>query len=248
MGRTRSDYPLKDYYRDIVGTYDRVNRIFTFGRDKSWRKAAAKCCLETQPRSVLDICTGTGDFIFELARQAKEDVTLTGYDFSDEMLDAARLKHRGLLENESLASVDFVRGDVAAMPFKAEQYDAAGITFGMRNLIYRNSNAAKHLSEIRRVLRKGGHLTLLESSRPDNALWRFLNTLYLRLVLPYIGGLISGNFGAYRYLAMSSRNYYSVGEMTDILSRAGFGVTYSRPLFLGSVMLVVAEKTGEDQN
>ncbi len=245
MGNTRSDFPLKDYYSEIHSTYDRVNRIFTFGRDRYWRRVAAGLCLEAGPGSVLDVCTGTGDFVLELARQAGKEVELTGFDFSSDMLNEAKLKQRTLAERETLAPVTFVQGDVAEMPFGDGQYDAVGITFGLRNLVYQNSRAKIHLSEIRRVLRKGGNLIILESSRPASAVWRLFNTLYLRMILPYLGGVISGNFGAYRYLAVSSRNYYSIGEMTEILRKAGFRVTKTRALFLGSVMLVVAEKKGE---
>lgn len=242
MGRGRTDFPLKEYYSRIYRTYDRVNRIFTFGRDRYWRRLAARTCLEPAPAAILDLCTGTGDFAFELARMAGKGTEISGYDFSIEMLEEASRKQDFLKEQEALIPVLFVQGDVAEMPFGDEQFDAVGITFGMRNLVYRNSKAERHLSEIRRVLRKGGELVVLESSKPANPLWRFFNTLYLRLVLPYLGGIISGNLQAYRYLADSSRNYYSITEMSDILDRAGFAVTRTKPLFLGSVMLVVAEK------
>ena len=247
MGKTRVDFPLRDYYSEIYGTYDRVNRIFTFGRDAHWRTVAALACLEAAPSSILDVCTGTGDFAFELARIAGKGVRLTGYDFSSEMLMEASRKQNQFSGKEDLVPVEFVQGDVAAMPFRDEQFDAIGITFGIRNLVYQNSAGEKHLSELRRVLRRGGQLVILESSRPSNAIWRFINSIYLRAILPYLGGMISGNLSAYRYLAESSRNYYSIREMSDILDRAGFRVKRSRPLFLGSVMLVVAERNGEDK-
>jgi demethylmenaquinone methyltransferase/2-methoxy-6-polyprenyl-1,4-benzoquinol methylase len=242
MGRNGTNFPLKDFYGDIHATYDRVNRIFTFGRDSHWRRRAAKACLDSAPGEVLDICTGTGDFILELAVQAAEGVRLTGYDFSSEMLQEARRKLRILEGRAKIPSVQFVEGSVANIPFADGQFDAIGITFGIRNLIYENTDAAKHLAEINRVLQQGGVLVILESSNPSNALWRFFNSFYLRMILPYLGGLISGNFSAYRYLATSSRNYYSIGEMGDILERAGFKVASAESLFLGSVMLLVAVK------
>ena len=117
-----------------------------------------------------------------------------------------------------------------------------GITFGLRNLVYENSSASRHLSEMRRVLRPGGQLVVLESSKPLSPVWRFFNDLYLRFILPYLGGAISGNLKAYRYLASSSKNYYNSREMAKILEKAGFHVVRSRSLFLGSVMLLVLEK------
>jgi demethylmenaquinone methyltransferase/2-methoxy-6-polyprenyl-1,4-benzoquinol methylase len=241
MGK-KIDFPLKEFYSDIYPTYDRVNRIFTFGRDVAWRKKAARECLLVQPERLLDVCTGTGDFILEIAQLGGTGITLTGYDFSPEMLEVARKKQRQLHERTGLPSIEFIEGDVGNMPFGEGHFDVLGITFGIRNLVYENSNARLHLSEIRRVMRTGGHLVILESSRPASRLWRAINNIYLQFILPYLGGLISGNMKAYRYLASSSKNYYSIKEMTQILNDAGFLVRKSRSLFLGSVMLVVATK------
>ena len=301
IAKENKDYPLKEFYKKIYGRYDLVNRIFTFGQDRNWRKKAVEECLENAPQQVLDICTGTGDLVLEMAekavrtgdptfensankvvqrkdrsakdpsekvaqrkdRSAKDpsenaaqavgpEVTddsanvsatnsspihLTGYDFSAEMLEKAREKAAA-----AGAPIDFIEGNVAEMPFADNRFDTAGITFGIRNLIYENSNADRHLAEIHRVLRMNGRLVVLESSRPDNPVWRFINGIYLQFILPWLGGLISGNLKAYRYLAKSSKNYYSRKEMARILEQNGFRVIRSRPLFLGSVMLLVAEK------
>lgn len=245
MSSIKPDHPLKDFYSDIYTTYDRVNRLFTFGQDVSWRRKAARACLQSNPGNVLDLCTGTGDFILETARLAALAGTspeLTGYDFSPAMLEEARRKSDMLRELEKIPPVTFREGDVAGMPFEEESFDALGITFGLRNLVYENSNAEKHLAEIYRVLRRGGRFIILESCRPENSIWRLFNNFYLQFIIPYLGGLISGNIKAYRYLAHSSRNYYTITEMGSILESAGFGIVSGRLLFMGSVMLVVAEK------
>lgn len=242
MGRTRSDYPLKDFYSDIFSSYDRVNRIFTFGRDIGWRRKAALACLHSNPARVLDVCSGTGDFILELARLVDKGVSLTAYDFSSEMLKEAQRKYCELKDRLQIPPVEFVEGDVEHMPFRDNEFDAIGITFGIRNLLYENSLAQRHLSELHRVIGPGGVLVILESSRPANRVWRLINGIYLHFILPYLGGLISGNLKAYRYLAQSSKNYYSMREMSAILVGAGFIITKEKPLFLGSVMLVVAQK------
>jgi ubiquinone/menaquinone biosynthesis methyltransferase len=300
IAKENKDHPLKEFYKKIYGRYDLVNRIFTFGQDRNWRKKAVEECLGNAPRQVLDVCTGTGDLVLELAQTVeltrdpkvansanmaarkkdstaadsgnvttrKKDSTaadsgnvtthgedlsakgssekdavnptpvqFTGYDFSAEMLQMAQEKAAA-----ANASIDFIEGNVAEMPFDDNRFDTAGITFGIRNLIYENSNADRHLAEIHRVLRKNGRLVVLESSRPDNRIWRFFNGVYLQFILPWLGGLISGNMKAYSYLAKSSKNYYSRKEMAAILEQAGFRVIRNRPLFLGSVMLLVAEK------
>ncbi len=241
MSKPTSNHPLQDFYADIYPTYDLVNRIFTFGRDRSWRKKAVKACLLNRPDSVLDVCTGTGDFILEVARRAEPGLSLSGYDFSEDMLNEARRKQEELLGTD-LPPINFMQGDVGQMPFEDDSFGAMGITFGIRNLVYENSNATKHLAELKRVLKKGGRFVVLESSKPGNMVWRVFNNIYLRMILPYLGGLISGNLKAYRYLAKSSRNYYTISEMSGILEGAGFKMVKGESLFLGSVMLVVAEK------
>ena len=238
--KENKDYPLKEFYQKIYGRYDLVNRIFTFGQDRNWRKKAVEECLGNAPRQVLDICTGTGDLVLELA-EVNGNIQFTGYDFSAEMLEKAKEKASAAGKN-----IDFIEGNVAEMPFDDNRFDTAGITFGIRNLVYENSNAEKHLAEVHRVLRMNGRLVVLESSKPDSRIWRFFNGIYLQLILPWLGGLISGNLKAYRYLAKSSQNYYSRKEMAAILEQAGFRVIRSRPLFLGSVMLLVAEKQGNE--
>lgn len=231
------DFPLKDYYKKIYKRYDLVNRIFTFGQDIKWRRKAVNACLENKPKRVLDICTGTGDFIIEISNLAPADTFLAGYDFSAEMLKIAAQKAQ-----EAQVSIQFSEGNVANMPYDDEYFDSAGITFGIRNLVYENSNAEQHLAEIKRVLRMHGRLVILESSKPENKIWRFINSIYLQFILPYLGGVISGNLKAYKYLAKSSKNYYSISEMARILTDSGFRIIKSRSLFLGSVMLLLAEK------
>jgi demethylmenaquinone methyltransferase/2-methoxy-6-polyprenyl-1,4-benzoquinol methylase len=240
------DFPLQDFYGDIHSSYDRVNRIFTFGRDRAWRRKAVLELLKKKPARVLDLCTGTGDFILETAKRARGDVELVGYDFSPDMLALAREKFQEISQKESILPVTFQEGDAGQMPYEKGRFDALGITFGIRNLIYENSHANQHLSEIHRVLRPGGQLVVLESSRPGNPLWGFFNTIYLRFILPYLGGVISGNLKAYQYLATSSKNYYTLKEMAAILESAGFLLVQSRSLFLGSVMLLVMERNDKE--
>lgn len=237
MTEKQKDYPLKDYYSKIYPKYDLVNRIFTFGQDRRWRKRAVRECLQSNPSKVLDICTGTGDLVIDIASTTSAGIELHGYDFSVDMLGIAKEK-----ANKKKADIRFTEGNVAAMPYENDYFDAAGITFGIRNLVYENSNAKKHLEEINRVIRPGGRLVVLESSRPDSRVWRVFNNIYLQYILPWVGGLISGNFKAYRYLASSSKNYYSIGEMASILESAGFNTWKKKSLFMGSVMLIVAEK------
>lgn len=233
----KSNYPLKDYYKEIYVSYDKVNRLFTFGQDKSWRRKAIDEILAQEPKAILDVCTGTGDLILETAKRTSTNVALHGYDFSPEMLSLAEKKSNGLSNVPA-----FKQGDVAQMPYQESTFDVAGISFGIRNLIYKNSNAKKHIEEIYRVLKPGGRLVILESSKPSNAVWELLNRIYLLTILPLIGGITSGNFKAYRYLGKSSRDYFTKEQMGDFLHPFGFKRVLAKSLFLGSVMLIVVEK------
>ncbi|MDA3821607.1 MAG: ubiquinone/menaquinone biosynthesis methyltransferase [Bacteroidales bacterium] len=237
MTKDKRDFPLQNYYETIYEKYDLVNRIFTFGHDQTWRRKAVRAITENKPESILDICTGTGDLILEAAKNVPENCELAAYDFSAEMLSKAKGK---ALKKQ--IKIEFTEGDVAAMPYESNSFDSAGISFGIRNLIYENSAADQHLAEMHRVLKIGGRLVILESSKPGSRVWRFFNNIYLQLILPYLGGIISGNLKAYKYLAQSSKNYYSRNEMSAILEKGGFITIQSQALFLGSVMLMVAEK------
>jgi demethylmenaquinone methyltransferase/2-methoxy-6-polyprenyl-1,4-benzoquinol methylase len=246
MKEEQKDFPLHSFYGDIHASYDRVNRIFTFGRDRAWRKHASIELLKSRPHRVLDLCTGTGDFVLELARRADHSdkgIMLTGFDFSSDMLKVARKKQKEFQKRHRQAEIHFIEGDAGEMPFEDGYFDSMGITFGIRNLVYKNSRASRHLAEMNRVMRTGGELVVLESSKPASPLWRIFNGFYLRFILPYLGGLISGNLKAYRYLASSSKNYYTREEMGEILEQAGFELIRSRSLFLGSVMLLVLQKS-----
>lgn len=245
MKGNQKDFPLLSFYGDIYSTYDRVNRIFTFGRDRTWRRKAAIELLQNRPDRVLDLCTGTGDFVLELAGQSAhtaKKVEMTGFDFSSDMLKEAERKQSELKNRKTLPNIRFLEGDAGEMPFEDGHFDSMGITFGIRNLVYENSNASRHLLEMNRVIREGGQLVVLESCKPASPLWRLFNDFYLRFILPCLGGLISGNLKAYQYLASSSKNYYTIREMGMILEVAGFKMIRSRSLFLGSVMLLVLEK------
>lgn len=241
------DHPLADFYRDIYGSYDRVNRLFTFGRDKYWRRRAVAAMLEREPLQVLDVCTGTGDLVLETAAEAAfrgmdANMVFSAYDMSESMLKEARRKLEERQSAGPFPEISFIPGEVSSMPFPEDHFHAMGISFGIRNLLYENSQAEAHLAELYRVLKPGGVFVILESSKPSNRLWRLFNNIYLRFLLPPLGGLVSGNFRAYRYLGKSSRNYYTAEEMISTLEGSGFRRVSGRSLFLGSVMLVVVSK------
>ncbi|MBN1952111.1 MAG: ubiquinone/menaquinone biosynthesis methyltransferase [Bacteroidales bacterium] len=236
--KREKDFPLKNFYAGIYRRYDLINRIFTFGMDKRWRKVTAELCMKEGPERIIDLCCGTGDLAFAIRKRAGGGTQVTGYDYSEEMLQVAREKQGKF----SLDRISFIQGDAADMPFSDAEFDSLTIGFGFRNLIYQNSNAARHLAEISRILRNGSHLYILESAIPSNRLIHFFYSLYLSLVLIPLGGIISGDWKAYRYLAKSSAGFYQPAELQEILKQYGMRICSVRKFFFGAASLMIARK------
>lgn len=231
-------HPLQTYYSRIYKSYDLVNRLFTLGLDKKWRRYTAQKCLEISPRQVIDLCCGTGDLAIAISKQAGNKVTVTGYDLNAEMLEIARKKTSLLAHPPS-----FIRGDVASMPFDSESIDCITIGFGFRNLTWENEQRDDFIREMARVLRPGGRLLILESARPQNRVIAWLYDLYLKGVLIPLGSIISGNREAYRYLAGSSSGFYPLDELKAMLYGHGLNLEKERNFLFGAVNLLMATKT-----
>ena len=231
--------PLHGMFTAVPPRYDQVNRIITWGLDNRWRRQAAKECLASQPRKVLDLCCGTGDLAIDLAQLAEKDVELTGIDYSQPMLEIAKQKAERLAKGRK---VSFTHGDAANLPFPDEYFDCVGISFAFRNLTYRNPLAWSHIVEVSRVLCAGGRFVIVETSQPRPKLIRTLYHLYLRWLVSKLGHFLSGNKGAYHYLAESAARFYTCEELKEILITAGFRQVFFRPLFSGVVGIHIAVK------
>ena len=229
---------MQDYYSRIYRTYDLVNRLFTFGLDERWRRHAVQACLEGNPKEILDLCCGTGDLALRMARTAADNVHITGYDLNPHMLGMARNKAR----KSNIHGVDFLQGDAGNMPFGDQRFDCITIGFGFRNLTWENPAREKHIAEISRVMKPGARLFIIESAVPDNRVVRSLYRMYLRMVLVPLGGLISGNWKAYRYLAGSSAGFYGIAELSQMLATCHLTLRQGKKYLFGSVNLLVATR------
>jgi demethylmenaquinone methyltransferase / 2-methoxy-6-polyprenyl-1,4-benzoquinol methylase len=236
----QSGYPLQEYYSRIYKTYDLVNRLFTFGQDKKWRRQTIEVCLKDNPEKILDLCCGTGDLALGIARAARAPISITGFDLNARMLEVARKKATRL----GVKSVDFRQGDAGSLPFHDQEFDRITIGFGFRNLVWQNPNQAKHLGEMSRILRPGAKLLILESSVPENAFVGFFYRLYLKLILVPLGGILSGDWKAYRYLAGSSSGFYDFSTLKSMMKPYKFSLQSEKKYLFGSVNLLVAIKEG----
>jgi demethylmenaquinone methyltransferase/2-methoxy-6-polyprenyl-1,4-benzoquinol methylase len=207
--------------------------------DNGWRRQAALACLSDRPGRILDICCGTGDLAITIAQLAPYAPEISGADYSRPMLEIATAKASSFAKGKNIR---FIVADVARLPFADNHFDCIGISFAFRNLTYRNPMTQSYLNEVLRVLKPGGKFVIVESSQPESPFIRFLDHLYLGLWVFPVGYLISGNKGAYRYLAESARHFYSAGEMQDFLLKSGFKQAAVKMLFFGAAAVYTAKK------
>lgn len=230
--------PLEKMFNEVPERYDLLNRIITLRLDERWRRLAVRECLKGNPQTALDLCTGTGDLVLRMARSMNGTSRIHALDYSEPMLRVARRK----AEKKNQFNIEFVQGDAVSMPFEQGSLDVIGIGFAFRNLTYKNPDRERFLTEIHRVLKQGGKLVIIESSQPANRIIKSLFRIYLKVFVAGLGGMISGHRGAYRYLAASARNFYTPGQIREMILSAGFSKTEHKALSGGIAGLTIAEK------
>ncbi len=220
----------------IARRYDIANRLLSGGMDVYWRWRLVRSVRQTAPRHVLDLATGSGDVAFALSRSLGSHVPITGMDFCQPMLDEADRK-KNAAPAARYARVEFLPGDGLALPLEEDSYDAVTIAFGLRNL----ADRARGLAEMRRVLRPGGHLFVLEFSQPWPCIRPFY-AFYLRRILPRIAGAVTGDRSAYDYLNSSIETFPARLAVSAEIRAAGFSLVQARGLTCGIVALHQATK------
>jgi demethylmenaquinone methyltransferase/2-methoxy-6-polyprenyl-1,4-benzoquinol methylase len=207
----------------IAPVYDVMNRVMTGGLDRRWRRITVEQAVSPGDR-VLDACCGTGDLAIAAQRRGAAEVV--GLDFSEEMLERARRK---------APELEWVRGDALALPFGDASFDAATVGFGVRNV----DDLEAGIRELRRVLRPGGRLAILEITTPVGALAVFYGFWFDR-VIPLLGKVLPGG-AAYTYLPASVRRFPKPEDLADLLAENGFGKVRFRRFAGGIVALHVGE-------
>jgi demethylmenaquinone methyltransferase/2-methoxy-6-polyprenyl-1,4-benzoquinol methylase len=214
-GRLEPDAVERMFDR-IAPVYDAMNRTMTAGLDRRWRRITAESVVNPGDE-VLDACCGTGDLAIAAARRGGR---VTGLDFSEPMLERARRK---------APELKWVRGDVLAMPFPDGSFDAGTVGFGVRNV----EDLPAALAELRRILRPGGRLGILEITRPRGLLAPFYR-FWFDGVVPLLGKVLPGG-RAYTYLPASVRRFPGPEELAELIERAGFREVRLR-LFAGGIV------------
>ena len=206
---------VNDLFAAIARRYDLLNDLQSFGLHRRWKRRVAELAAAPGARA-LDLCCGTGDIAFALARRGAET---TGLDFSEKMLEVAaaripRLKSRS--HNSQIPAPRFIRGDAQQIPFPDSTFDIVTVGYGLRNL----ASWERGLEEMVRVARPGARLIVLDFGKPPNALWRKLYFTHLKISVPLIGWLFCGNAQAYAYILESLKHFPAqlavAGKMRDL--------------------------------
>lgn len=220
-------------FDNISSQYDFLNHFLSLGIDIRWRQKAIQHLSAFQPKIILDVATGTGDFALQTLALRPSQVV--GVDISEGMLEVGRKKMKARAVDQV---IELRTGDSENLPFEENKFDAVIVAFGVRNF----ENLDKGLSEMLRVLRPGGRLVVLEFSKPTSFPMKQLYHFYFNHVLPKIGRWISRDAAAYSYLPESVQAFPDGADFVAILNRVGYNSIACKPLTFGISSLYTAAK------
>lgn len=229
---------VREMFSDIAPTYDTLNSLLSAGIDRRWRNAAAREAVANHGATphVLDVATGTGQLAMTMKTLAP-GATVTATDFSEEMLKvAARTADARALD------IAFSVADGTALPFPDASFDAVTIAYALRNFADPDAGIAQFF----RVLKPGGTLVILDFPPPPKGLIGGLFRLYFERILPFVGGMISGNFKAYSYLPRSVHAFLAPSELSERITEAGFVHAHHTLQTFGISAMVVGTKPGAE--
>jgi demethylmenaquinone methyltransferase / 2-methoxy-6-polyprenyl-1,4-benzoquinol methylase len=190
---------VNDLFARIARRYDFLNDLQSFGLHRCWKRRVVDLAKISSGTRAIDLCCGTGDISFALAKRGAET---TGLDFSAQMLEVAAQRKNQTGKNVSSAPT-FIQGDAQQLPFAENSFDAVTVGYGLRNL----TSWERGLDEMHRVAKPGGRLIVLDFGKPANAIWRTIYFTHLQLSVPIIGLLFCGNASAYAYILESLKHY-----------------------------------------
>lgn len=220
-------------FDNISGNYDGLNRVISMGTDMNWRKKVIALVAEKNPKTALDIATGTADLAIMLTQTSAERIV--GLDISAGMLDIGRQK----VTNQNLNDkIELILADSEDIPFEDNYFDAITVSFGIRNF----EHLEKGLSEILRVLKPGGIFVILETSNPTKFPFKQGYQFYTKFMLPLIGKMFSKDQSAYGYLSESAAAFPFGEQLNNILRKIGFIEVVDKPQLFGAATIYSASK------
>lgn len=222
---------IRAMFDAIAPTYDRLNRLMSFGLDLRWRRKAVCLLAEKRGGAFLDIAAGSGDVSRDLLTLSPR--LIVAADFALRMLEVLRTKPELVDRHVQIAAADALR-----LPFSDESFDGTIVAFGMRNF----ADRPQSLREMIRVLKPGGISVILELTTPRGTVSRALYAAYSRIVLPFVGQFISKHNSAYRYLPQSIAEFPSDEEFLALMTSAGFNSVKAEPLSFGSATIYWGKK------
>jgi demethylmenaquinone methyltransferase/2-methoxy-6-polyprenyl-1,4-benzoquinol methylase len=231
---TAFSHQTRGMFTAIAPRYDFLNQILSVGLDRYWRKKAVDLLMPTSNELILDIATGTGDILIEIAKR-NLSTQIFGIDFSRKMLDLARIKVNKLGFDKD---VSFQIGSGELLPYADKSFDGVLCAFGIRNFY----DIKKGLREFYRILKPGGRLIILEFSMPKNPVISYVYERYFNFILPKIGNLISGHENAYTYLPESVADFPNQRKFINWIERSGFNKVSFIELSLGIVSIHSSQK------
>ena len=226
---------VQEMFDHIAPTYDKLNHLMSMNVDRAWRRRALKEIVDGTPQRILDVACGTGDSTISIAKAAAPGSEVVGADISEGMmaLVEGKAKKAGVGDRITLQVAD---GE--ALPYEEGSFDRVTCAFGIRNFEHKE----KGLEEFLRVLKPGGKAVVLELSVPQNRLVRWAYDLYFTRLLPRIGGAVSGDRAAYRYLPASVHNVPAPQDFCRLMEDAGFTAVRCRTFTFGLCRMFVGER------
>jgi len=225
---------VEEMFDNISSNYDFLNHFLSFGIDNIWRNKTIKIVSQNQPKLILDVATGTGDLAFAAQKKINPN-KIIGLDLSNGMLEVGRAKINKRNLNDKL---EFIQGDSENLPFDNDYFDSVMVSFGVRNF----ENLNKGLSEIFRVLKKGGQIVVLEFSKPKTFPIKQTYQIYSKYILPIFGSIISKDKSAYHYLPESVAAFPEENDFLDELVKVGFLDTRLKKLSGGIASIYSGKK------
>jgi len=225
---------VKALFSEIAPKYDLMNSVLSLTRHKAWRRYGVGLSGLRPGGRALDVCCGTGDFAFDLARIAGAEGHVVGLDFAGPMVELARQKAR----KRRADNVEFVLGDARDLPFDDESFDCATVGFGIRNI----PDVDRALGEMARVVKPGGKVVCLEISQVKSPILRAAWKLYFHVLTPYTARVFGANASAYEYLPRSVREFMTREELASHFEKAGLVDVIYHDMMFGAVCVHVGTK------